>query len=663
MQHYLYLVTSDYYRSLFCYKFGYTSEPIGRRSTYLTGCPPGLTPNCDLNYLAVWQLDVTTEREGKAVETDVFNHFRKHVMYRESRRTEWLQKEGIVDAIKEFLKTYNIRGKIIAKEIEIPTERVKKPSILATTSYDSNVRVIVPTTVELDEERLRVQKPVVQTIVDWMLSPSEAASVRGPCGFGKTIVTVHSLKQTNKTRIAIIVPNEQIQKQWGKELGECVVFIGGNQSVDDSVLDSLRTADGFVIVCTYASSKRLCGLPVDMCVFDEAHHMAGIVSESDEEGEGITRVFLNWCVEQKIKRLFLTFTPRVVRSKNNANILSMDDESIFGKTIVNVELRDMIRLGILPDYHVWLPRTEQKGLRAKVEEIERVWKEGVINHLIVFVQYIEDIATVETLLKELLPEDADYIYSINEASNVASSIRLFENAQRSILINCKRLGEGVDIPIADSVAILYAKRAIGSIIQTILRAGRWFHGKSLFHILLCSSAEDDMEGFEEALIALAQYDSAIRDTILGVSSSSGGGDHSGAGNEIGDSANGHIHIEQLERGSDVSTIKKAFQSMRESLSGMYSVRELCEIHGVKDTVAYATLRTRFPSLPEKPWDSVYAFDYFNPEVQKVSLEEFRRNHAELQRSGAVTVQHINDGYFGRENNLQFILSGPSRGRR
>ena len=660
MNHFLYIVTCDYYRRLHCFKPGYTSEPIGRLSTYLTGCPPGLTPSCELGYVKVWKLHVQTEREGKSVETDLFNHFRKFIMYRGNKKTEWVQKENGDNDIAEFFKTYKDRnGKLLAEEIEIPTERIKKPSMLTTHTYDSNMRVIVPDSVELDSERSRIQKPMFDTITEWEASSVEAATARAPCGFGKTVVTSRVLQNSQRKHIAVLVPNEQIQQQWGRCLGGNVIYIGGNQSVDDETLAKVVKEERFILISTFASSKRLLDLPLDICVFDEAHHMAGVVADSEEEGEGITRVFLNWCVERKMKRLFLTFTPRNVRSADGSRVLSMDDEVIFGKTIVNIGLRNLINTGILPDYHAWLLRTDQRGLRAKAEEIVRVWNDNVIHHLLVFVQYIEDIGNLEALLQELLP-GANYIYTINDSSDVASCIRLFESAPRSILINCRRLGEGVDVPIADSVAVLYPKRALGAIIQTLLRAGRWYPGKFLFHILLCSSAEDDMDGFEDALIALAQHDTAIRDDILDYSSGSSTSSEA-VGNEIGDSAGGRIHIEQLNKGSDVLTIKKAFQSLRNSMRQVYSVKELCELYDVKDTAAYANLRSQFPDLPERPWGTEFPFDYFNPGVEKLTQEQFRKIYG--TPACLVTAQAINDGYFGKTDNLQVILATSSRGRR
>ena len=59
----IYLASSPVFRALFLGKLGCTEEPYGRRSTYLTGCPPGLTPSYDIDYEGMWETTATTKEE------------------------------------------------------------------------------------------------------------------------------------------------------------------------------------------------------------------------------------------------------------------------------------------------------------------------------------------------------------------------------------------------------------------------------------------------------------------------------------------------------------------------------------------------------------------------------------------------------------------------
>ena len=83
-------------------------------------------------------------------------------------------------------------------------------------------------------------------------------------------------------------------------------------------------------------------------MFDEAHHMAGVVTEA----EGRTRQLLRLLVETNVKRLFLTFTPRNVTSDEDVTF-SMDDTEVFGETIAELKYDTLMKLGVLPKPRLW----------------------------------------------------------------------------------------------------------------------------------------------------------------------------------------------------------------------------------------------------------------------------------------------------------------------
>ena len=60
---FLYIATAPIYHLLSIVKLGSTKEPYGRRSTYQTGCPPGLTPSHDIEYEAIWETTATSQDE------------------------------------------------------------------------------------------------------------------------------------------------------------------------------------------------------------------------------------------------------------------------------------------------------------------------------------------------------------------------------------------------------------------------------------------------------------------------------------------------------------------------------------------------------------------------------------------------------------------------
>jgi hypothetical protein len=67
----IYLASSPVFRTMSLGKIGCTKEPYGRRSNYLTGCPPGLIPSYDIDYDGVWETMATTEDELVEYEDEV----------------------------------------------------------------------------------------------------------------------------------------------------------------------------------------------------------------------------------------------------------------------------------------------------------------------------------------------------------------------------------------------------------------------------------------------------------------------------------------------------------------------------------------------------------------------------------------------------------------
>ena len=68
----IYLASSPVFKALFLGKLGCTEEPYGRRSTYLTGCPPGLTPSYDIDYEGARLTACSTGSCQKNISMDMF---------------------------------------------------------------------------------------------------------------------------------------------------------------------------------------------------------------------------------------------------------------------------------------------------------------------------------------------------------------------------------------------------------------------------------------------------------------------------------------------------------------------------------------------------------------------------------------------------------------
>jgi len=693
-QMFIYLASCPVFKSLCLGKIGCTEEPYGRRSTYLTGCPPGLTPSYDIDYDALWETTVTTRNELFDLEDEIHNQFLKYRMMREKPGdSEWFNFQGKnpYDEVKRFMESRPwVKRQVPLSEISHP----KKSSNYLRKQYHKNLQYIKTRTSRNVTLNL-IQEPVISAITMFMAdTDNRAGYVIAPCGSGKTIMSSKGIHGVRKC--VICCPSKQIQNQWMNTLITEGIFteshihiVGGAGTTDPSSIRTIFEGDMFCVISTYMSSHLLVDIitiGVELLVLDEAHHMTGIVAR-DETGEGRTRRLMLKASDIGVKRLSLTYTPRFITDDGctDAEYLTMDDDSIFGKNIAELKIRDLIRQGVLPDYRLWTLRDEAKkgtGIIGKAECILEAWgateiirgeEKHILHHLIVFASTTQEAKDLERFFKAKTTDTL--VLRVEKGDALEEPIAQFTSSTRAILVNCFVLNEGIDIPIANAVAITYPKQSRGQITQMILRAGRWFEGKSVFHILIPTLGDEDLSGFEEVLSALASCDEQIRDEIvLRTKSDVNPSDPLPSSPETGDSLPECIMIEEFE--AEQKEIKRCFTNIRKNLfpaKESRRIQEICIEKGVDTSVDYSLLRSiDIPELPEDPRPrDIQWYDYLHPmrfhndrltgsDFVKTVLDpnNLRVGHTYDEWRGVQptdvivrlpTVQHITDGFFGKDN--------------
>jgi len=89
-------------------KIGCSKYLYGRWHTYLTGCPPGLTPSYDITFDAIWETTATSQEELYDLEEEVHNEFHMFRMMRNKPGdSEWFDFEGRspLDTVRAFMNT------------------------------------------------------------------------------------------------------------------------------------------------------------------------------------------------------------------------------------------------------------------------------------------------------------------------------------------------------------------------------------------------------------------------------------------------------------------------------------------------------------------------------------------------------------------------------
>jgi superfamily II DNA or RNA helicase len=689
---YIYIISTYLYTNDKTIKIGSTENPYSRIGGYLTSYPPNFK---ELNptYYRIYETTTKSRDELYEYEEFIHVHFKKYRQRRNGHEkhdsSEWFYFSDVEDPIKivdEFIEKQPWFSRVVQ------LGNIPHPKTIHS-NYEKNTMFI-----KNDIKRLELledtQRPVIAKMCDFVKdSKILAGYVIAPCGSGKTVMTCKSMKITNLSRVIICCPFNQIQNQWRNTLISLDVFsesdillVGVGGTTNSELISLYMKKQKYCIITTYMSSNIICPLlssSVQLVCLDEAHHLTGRVAK-DDCGEGVTRKIMEDCYKLKVKRLSLTFTPRfLTKITSDTSSISMDDEHIFGQELARLNLRKLINLGILPDYRVWsLSDSSNKasGTLAKATYLLDAWNKTewyrgsqrhIINHLIIYTATLEDGKILEEFLSCKTIDTA--VINVKGGDNTQVAINKFTEASRGIIINCKVFNEGVDIPIADSVAIIYPKQSTVEITQMLLRAGRWYTDKPLFHMLIPIIDSDDLTGFQDVLMTLASSDEALQHELL-VQFIKGGSISEESNRTVVEPSNclPESIIIELYEGSKLDDLNRMFK--RKFLGSLEhkQIQKVCIEHNVKTSVEYSQLREQLVDLVEDPRNRGESwFTFLNPTtIERITPKEFVEvldkegikspivydNWLLTNKIIFPSVQNILDGYFGDETNFSIILS-------
>ena len=248
--------------------------------------------------------------------------------------------------------------------------------------------------------------------------------------------------------------------------------------------------------------------------------------------------------------MFLTATPRIYgntkkfknEDDNDFEIVSMDNEKIYGKQYFSYNIRDAIDNGILCEYEVLLMcisteqleqyKTSNKLINvnndtmgfhylATAMMINNMFNKKEINHLLTYHSTIKNSKDFKSLLIDIVDKkvDVNQIDGNDSAKRKNDLIRDFKRYDKSVLTSAKVLNEGVNIPIIDSVCFVESRNSAIDIVQCVGRALRKYDGKKKASIIIpVIENELDREGNFDNLIKviknLGEYDEAVKEYFL-----------------------------------------------------------------------------------------------------------------------------------------------------
>jgi predicted helicase len=384
-----------------------------------------------------------------------------------------------------------------------------------------------------------------------------------PCGAGKSLTGFWMTQELGAKSIIVAVPSLSLVKQtldvylreivahgqkvkWlcicsdegigkGDDIAIRTENIGVPCVTDPDYIENWlkeHKTESKIIFTTYQSgriiaevSKKL-NYSFDLGIYDEAHKTVG----SDK------KLFSHLLFEENIsidKRIFMTATERFYAGSKD-DIISMDNEEIYGETFTQMSFKEAIETGLLTDYKVitidvkrseiaefiqenklvelngkWNKETEARSL-ASMLALRKAMRMFPIHNAVSFHSSIEK-AVRNKELQQFITDSFQYeeIDTFTVSGEMPTTkrneiVREFADSSKALITNARCLTEGVDVPNIDCIVFADPRKSKVDIVQALGRALRKKEGKDWGYVILPviyndTTHEIDNENFNEIL--------------------------------------------------------------------------------------------------------------------------------------------------------------------
>ena len=384
-----------------------------------------------------------------------------------------------------------------------------------------------------------------------------------PCGAGKSLTGFWMMEKLDSMSTVIAVPSLSLIKQtldvYLKEIVArgikvnwlCICSdegIGDNSEIrfktddigvpcktdpeyiKDWLIENKDTRN--VIFTTYQSSRLIASISkelnhtFDLGILDEAHKTVG----------GSDKLFSHLLFEKNISiksRIFMTATERFY-SGSKDDIVSMDNNDVYGDIFAQMSFKEAIDLDLLTDYKiitidikkseisdfikdnglvelnsVWKKETEARSL-ASMLALRKAMKQFPIKNAVSFHSSIEKAKRNKELHTHITsnygyePIDTYTVSGKDKTSKRNDIIQEFASSEKALITNARCLTEGVDVPNIDCIVFADPRKSKVDIVQALGRALRKKEGKDWGYVILPviydgNTNEIDNDNFNEIL--------------------------------------------------------------------------------------------------------------------------------------------------------------------
>lgn len=398
----------------------------------------------------------------------------------------------------------------LESKIKKTTSKPKQPTIIKQES-SKQVNEKQKTTILLKEHQIEAKNCILQEI-----EQNSRCQFISACGTGKTIVSQRTVEEYigkfNTSITLILVPSLELLSQFHKSWENNSNFkehykndfllcskdeikrINKQNFQDIKLLKKLhveldevsvyleREINHKLIFSTYQSLPLLASallennLSITLAVFDEAHRTTGKWNSLFSYGLYDENIKID-------KRLFMTATPKI-DVESIYDIVSMDNEQLYGKIAYNLNIGDAINKGIIKDYKIIVTKisaeikNEHDYYSILSECILKVMNEKKLKKALLFNSTIKDSEKIKNYVnykKEISENDFEAFHVdgyLDIKTRKEIIYKLSNEDEKTIVTNAKLFSEGIDIPAIELIGFLNRTKSIVDIAQRVGRVQR-----------------------------------------------------------------------------------------------------------------------------------------------------------------------------------------------
>ena len=411
----------------------------------------------------------------------------------------------------DFINNQKIENEeSLESKIKKTTSKPKQATIIKQES-SKQVNEKQKTTILLKEHQIEAKNCILQE-----MEQNSRCQFISACGTGKTIVSQRTVEEYigkfNTSITLILVPSLELLSQFHKSWENNSNFkehykndfllcskdeikrINKQNFQDIKLLKKLhveldevsvyleREINHKLIFSTYQSLPLLASallennLSITLAVFDEAHRTTGKWNSLFSYGLYDENIKID-------KRLFMTATPKI-DVESIYDIVSMDNEQLYGKIAYNLNIGDAINKGIIKDYKIIVTKisaeikNEHDYYSILSECILKVMNEKKLKKALLFNSTIKDSEKIKNYVnykKEISENDFEAFHVdgyLDIKTRKEIIYKLSNEDEKTIVTNAKLFSEGIDIPAIELIGFLNRTKSIVDIAQRVGRVQR-----------------------------------------------------------------------------------------------------------------------------------------------------------------------------------------------